>query len=99
MGVFECDIARRSVSVLCMLYIPHCVSVERADPVLGSVGLVGLKSCPNAFFIGLSCSLHFCLLLFSLSLLSICWYCGAGVFGLLGCKSLSLSLALPNFFI
>ena len=32
------------------------------------------------------------------SLLSIDWYCGAGVFGLIGCISLSLSLALPTFF-
>ena len=30
--------------------------------------------------------------------LSISWYCGAGVFGLIGCTSLSLSLALPTFF-
>ena len=26
------------------------------------------------------------------------WYCGAGVFGLIGCIPLSLSLALPTFF-
>ena len=26
------------------------------------------------------------------------WYCGAGVFGLIGCISISLSLALPTFF-
>ena len=30
--------------------------------------------------------------------LSIGWYCGAGVFGLIGCISFSLSLALPTFF-
>ena len=30
--------------------------------------------------------------------LSIDWYCGAGVFGLIGCISLSLSLALPTSF-
>ena len=29
---------------------------------------------------------------------SIGWYCGAGVFGLIGCTSLSLSLALLTFF-
>ena len=29
---------------------------------------------------------------------SIGFYCGAGVFGLIGCISLSLSLALPTFF-
>ena len=26
------------------------------------------------------------------------WYCGAGVFGLIGCRSLSLNLALPTSF-
>ena len=36
------------------------------------------------------------LLLFFPSLLSV--YCGAGVFGLIGCISLSLRLALPTFF-
>ena len=36
---------------------------------------------------------------FSLSLLSVyILVCGAGVFGLIGCTSLSLSLALPTFF-
>ena len=30
--------------------------------------------------------------------LSIGWYCGAGIFGLIGCISLSPSLALPIFF-
>ena len=30
--------------------------------------------------------------------LSVGWYCGAGVFGLIGCISLSLSLALQTFF-
>ena len=33
-----------------------------------------------------------------LFILSIGWYCGAGVFGQIGCISLSLSLALPTFF-
>ena len=30
--------------------------------------------------------------------LSIGWYCGAGVFGLIGCRSLSPNLALPTSF-
>ena len=38
------------------------------------------------------------LLLSLLFFLSIGWYCGPGVFGLIGCISLSLSLALPTFF-
>ena len=45
---------------------------------------------------------YYCLLLFfpfsSFCLYSIGWYCGAGVFGLIGCTSLSLSLALPTSF-
>ena len=49
-----------------------------------------------------SCSLTFCLVLFSISLHSfyglINWCCGIGVFRLLGCSSLSPSLALPTFF-
>ena len=39
------------------------------------------------------------LLFFPFSFFSIGWYCGAGVFGLIGCTSLSLSLALPTFLI
>ena len=43
--------------------------------------------------------LFYNLRLFSLLFfLSIGWYYGAGVFGLIGCISLSLSLALPTFF-
>ena len=37
-------------------------------------------------------------LLLSFFFLSIGWYCGAGVFGLIGCISLSPSLALLTFF-
>ena len=55
----------------------------------------------QCFFIGLSCSIPTIIFYsFSISLLSlyIGWYCGAGVFGLIGCIPLSLSLALPSFF-
>ena len=54
---------------------------------------------------------YYCILLFFCSLHSVYrmktlsffirasgWYCGAGVFGLIGCTSLSLSLALPTSF-
>ena len=49
--------------------------------------------------LGPFCLLQFyaSLLLFYLSLLSVGWYCGAGVFGLIGCKSFSSSLELPIF--
>ena len=52
----------------------------------------------QCIFIGYSCSLPFCFLLCSLSLLSVSWSCGAGVFGLIGCKLFSPSLALLIFF-
>ena len=42
---------------------------------------------------------YYNLLVFSfLFFLSIGWYCGDGVFGLIWCISLSLSLALPTFY-
>ena len=64
-------------------------------------GTGGFQEHGQCFFIGLICSISTIVLYyFSLYLLflSIGWYCGAGVFGLMGCTSLSLSLALPAFF-
>ena len=68
---------------------------DRADPVFDGVGLAGLKIRANRFlsaFVGRSHFVYY----FSLSLLSVYigWYRGAGVFGLIGCRSLSLILAL-----
>ena len=81
--------------------IPLSVSLwnDLANPVFDGVGLAGFKT-GQCFFIGLRCSIpsiifySFYLLFF----LSIGWYCRAGVFGLIGCILLSLSLALPTFF-
>ena len=60
------------------------------------------QSRANGFFIGLSCSPLFqtlsSIFLF-LFFLSIGWYCGAGVFGLIGCKSLSRPCAADIFLI
>ena len=73
---------------------------DLANPVFDGVGLAGFKSRSNAFFIGPSCSIPtivFTLFPF-LFFPSIGWYCGAGFFGLIGCISLSLSLALPTLF-
>ena len=71
---------------------------DLADPVFDGVELLGFKSRAKAFLCGLSLSLSFCLPLYSLTFLSsICWYCGAAVFRLIECKSLSPSLALPTF--
>ena len=50
-------------------------------------------------FIGLNCSHPFCLLLFSFVFcLSMGWYCGAGVFGPIGCPALSPGFALTTIF-
>ena len=47
-------------------FIPLPVSLwnKLADPVFDGVGLTGFKSRATAFFLGLSCSIHSCLLLF-----------------------------------
>ena len=63
-------------------------------------GTGGFQEQGQCFFIGLSCSFS-TILFYSLSLsffLSIGWNFGAGVFGLIGCTSLSPSLALQTFF-
>ena len=79
-------------------FIPLSVSLRNdlADPVFDGVGLADgagpmLYYWPNYPFLP-STILPF------LFLLSIGWYCGAGVFGLIGCRSLSPSLALPTSF-
>ena len=77
-------------------FIPLSVSLwkDLADPVFDGVGLVSFKSRANVFFIGLSCSIlqQSSTIFPFLFFLSIGGYCRAGVFGLTGCISLSLSL-------
>ena len=68
--------------------VPFSVSLynDLADPVFDGVGLVGFKSSANAFFYWPKLLYPYSnLLLFSLSIISVYWYCGAGVFGLIGC--------------
>ena len=63
-------------------------------------GTGGFQEHSQCLFIGLSCSIP-TIVFYSFSFLfflSIGWYCGAGVFGLRGCISLSLSCALPTPF-
>ena len=76
-------------------FIPLSVSLwnDLADPVFDYVGLAGFKSRANAFS---KLLYSFFIPFFRFS--SSCWYCGAGVFGLIGCTSLSPSLALPTSF-
>ena len=60
----------------------------------------GFQEQGQCFFIGLSCANTFCLLLFSpfLYFLSIGWYCGTVVFGLIRCILPSPSPALLTYF-
>ena len=149
--VFECDIARPSMAVLCMLYkircnlmnphygalpvayvpvwvtrgalvahrytyapsrcrtsqylrtfIPLSISLwnDLADPAFDGIELAGFKSSANAFLLAYMLLDPFLssTVFDILFVLSICWYCGAGVFGLIGCRSLSQSLVLPTSF-
>ena len=89
----------RNLAVPQDLYSSLSVSVYLADPVLDGLGLASFKSRANAIFYWhkllypfLSSNFPF------LFFVSICWYCGAGVFALIGCRSLSPTLALPTSF-
>ena len=91
--------------------LPHCTTSkcrtfmllsvslwnDLANPIFNGVGLAGFKSMANAFLLAYA-ALSLLLSSTIVFLLSIVWYCGAWVFGLIGCISLSLSLALPTFF-
>ena len=83
-------------------FIPLAVSLlnDLANPVFDGVRLSGFKSSANAFLLAYAALflLEFSTVFQFLFFLSIGWYCGARVFGLIGCISLSHSLALPTFF-
>ena len=82
------------------LYSHLCVSVERSRrPCIRWYGTGGFEKQGQCFLIGLSCSLPFGLPPFPFFFfLSIEWFCGARVFGLIGCKSFSPSLAFQIYF-
>ena len=81
-------------------FIPLSVSVEWSGwPLIWWCGIGGFQEQAQCLFVGLVTLAvfvfnYFPFLFFS----SIGWYCGAGVFGLIGCQSPSPSLALPIFF-
>ena len=82
-------------------YVPLSVSLwnDLADPELDGVGLAVSREGLMFFYWPKLLYPNYNLLLVSfLFFLSIGWYCEAGVFGLIGCISLSLSLALPTSF-
>ena len=69
---------------------------DLADPVLDGVGLADFQSRANAFLLPFLLY-PFVFYYFSFSILSVKgWYGGAGVFGLIGSRSLSPSLALST---
>ena len=92
---------RVRTSQYCRTFILLLVSVwnDLADPVFDSVGLAGFKKMANIFLLS---KLHYLFLsstIFPLIFfLSIGWYCGAVVLGLIGCRSLFHILALPTSF-
>ena len=89
-------------SQYCITFVPYHVSLwnNRADPVFDGVLLPGFKSRANAFlstYAARAIFVNYCYRF--LFFLSIGWYCGAGVFWLIGCKSLYPILSLVTFLI
>ena len=86
-------VARCRTSLYTRTFIPLSVSLwnDLANPVFNGVGLAGFKSRANAFLLAYAAlSLLLSYTLFPcLFFLSIDWYYWAGVFGLIGCLSLS----------
>ena len=83
----------------CMTFIPLSVSLwnDLVDPVFVSVELEGFQITANVFYVPkryhfVSYRFYFIFFLF------ICWYYEVGVFGQIGCESLSPSLALQIIF-
>ena len=71
---------------------------DLADPALDGVGLAGFKSRAKFFYWPKQLAPFYVFYCFTFYFfLSIGWYFGAVVLGLIGCKSLSPSLALPTF--
>ena len=81
-------------------FIPLLVSLwnDLANPVFDGVGLAGFKAWPMLFYWPKLLYPNYSPTIFPFFFfLSIGWYCGAGVSGLIGGISLSLSLLLPIF--
>ena len=82
------------------LYSPPSFPVEQPCwPCIWWCGTSWFQELGHCFLLALaarSLFIFYCFLF--LFILSIGWYCGAGVFTLIGCKSCSPSLALPTSF-
>ena len=75
-------------------FIPLSVSLwnNLADPVFYGVGLAGFKSRANAFS-----NLLYSVFILFFNFSSSCWYCGAGVFGLIGCTTVQHCLTALHY--
>ena len=84
-----------------MTFIPLLVSLWNYldDPIFDGVGLAGFKRWVNTFYwLMLLYPVLSSTIVPFLFFLSIDWYCGVGVIGLIWCGSLSSSLAPPTSF-
>ena len=81
-------------------YFHLCVSVERSSwPCFRWCETGEFKEQGQCFLLAIAAHSLFVVYCFLFPFfLFICWYCGAGVFRLIGCKSLSPSLALFTYF-
>ena len=99
-GTFMYRLAAEPCSTALLLFPSRCPSGTILLTPYSMVWDWLVSTAGQCFFIGLRCSISTIVFYFFpfLFFLFIGWYCGAGVFGLIGCIPLSLSLALPIFF-
>ena len=98
-SVYLCASSLQNLAVPQDVYYPLSFPVERSCwPCIRWCGTAGFQERGQYLFIGLTCSILSSTIFPFLFFLSIGGYYGAGVFGLIGCRSLSGSLALPTSF-
>ena len=92
----RCRISQYHMTFNCL----HSASgtILRTLDIFDVVGVEVIKSRDNVFYWSKLLSPFLFSTVFPLFSLSMGWYYRAGDLGLIGCQSLSLSLALPNFF-
>ena len=96
---YLCAASLQNLAVSHDFYSPIYVPVERYWWRVSMVLDWRVSRAGPMLFYGLSCSIPTkAFYYFPPFFLSIGWYCGAGVFELIGCISLSVSLALPTYF-
>ena len=104
-SVHLCASSLQNLAVSQDFYSLGSISVERPWWIpIRWCGTGGFQEQGKLIFIGLANKIGLARLIFISCCFpfrfchSIGWYCGVGVFGLIGCLSLTPSLALPTFF-